>query len=123
MAGIKKHCIICGKEFETSRQNQIVCSTACATVYNDTTLKGNVIRQVCKRCGNVFYAIGSSPHCSKECRDIAIQEERRTSGPMDSLSKKLAYCKQVGITYAQYQSIMTLEAIRNGELNDKKKRK
>lgn len=54
----KKHCVRCGKEFQTEVPNQKYCSKSCRDPVNQ--------RGVCAYCGKPFFK-GKSKYCSLEC--------------------------------------------------------
>ena len=64
----KKHCPVCGKEYETNVHNKIFCSPYCKTKHyqqNRAVLK----ERVCKVCGKTFLAKAKNKiYCSEYCQ-------------------------------------------------------
>ena len=67
----------------------------------------------CVICGKPTAPL-SDRFCSPKCREIYINRVRREDAlagrivKLDSLDEKLKYCKENGITYAEYQALRTL---------------
>ena len=67
----------------------------------------------CVICGRTIAPL-SDRFCSKECRDIYIKRQHLDDAingrikKLDSLDTKLKYCREHGITYAEYQALETL---------------
>lgn len=67
----------------------------------------------CVICGKPIAPL-SDRFCSAECRRVYINKMRMEDAlagrvvRLDSLDEKLKYCKENGITYAEYQSLRTL---------------
>ena len=67
----------------------------------------------CVICGKNIAPL-SDRFCSNECRNIYIQRQRLDDAingrikKLDSLDTKLKYCREHGITYAEYQVLETL---------------
>lgn len=67
----------------------------------------------CVICGNPIAPL-SDRFCSQKCRRIYVEKKRMEDilagkiEKLDSLDEKLRYCKENGITYAEYQKMRTL---------------
>lgn len=70
----------------------------------------------CIICG-AYIEPPSDKFCSIECRNIYIQRQRLNDAingrikKLDTLDTKLKYCKEHGISYAEYQALETLGKI------------
>lgn len=61
----KRNCILCGKNFETCRDNQVFCSTMCRNAYHKTYQTKN---KKCKLCKKTFVTTtNKKEYCGKEC--------------------------------------------------------
>lgn len=114
MEEYKKKCLICSKTFTTPRSETMFCSDKCKNVYLDKIQKGIGLELTCKVCGKKFWKQYASPFCSQDCRSFFIQQNYKAT---DQFSKRLAYCKKIGISYAELQKMETLNKVRcnNGE--------
>lgn len=70
----------------------------------------------CVVCGKPVSEM-SERFCSNRCRNIYIHrrnfiESLEGAKTLDSLDSKLRYCKEIGITYAEYQQLETLGKIK-----------
>ena len=84
-----KECVICNKEFKSSRKDKIYCSDFCKNRRDREPRVGN-IEKVCLFCGKSFKAMKKwSKWCSKLCASRG-----RNSG----LSNKVNYVSKVRIT-------------------------
>lgn len=67
----------------------------------------------CVICGKPIAPL-SERFCSDKCRQIYVNKKRMEDilagriTKLDSLDEKLKYCKENGITYAEYQVLRTL---------------
>lgn len=69
-------------------------------------------RKRCVVCGKPT-ADTSDRFCSTKCRAHyiqrkSLQDKLNGNAKMDSIDEKLRYCKECGITYAEYQVLETL---------------
>ncbi len=68
----------------------------------------------CIVCGKEDKDVLSGRFCSEECRQkyinyVKLQEKiEGKEKKLDTLDQKLRYCKERGITYAEYQILETL---------------
>ncbi len=90
---IKKICVVCNKEFETSLSYKINCSKECEyktqkkksleRYRNKKELKIIEEKRICKECEGEFIWASSSPkqlYCSKECSKEFWKKKRKDMG-------------------------------------------
>lgn len=99
----KMECAICGKEFIPTTERQFLCSEECGLAYSNQWARGIEVTQRCKKCGRKFTSWGHKVYCSKECRDAVAVKHSKSRPKMTRLDEILKYCKEQGITYAEYQ--------------------
>lgn len=99
-------CNNCGRSFESQTKRKF-CSEKCRIDTLNKKLKLNKLKKVCPQCKKEFLSEQDLRFCSSECRKKAMENDR-AGKPMSSIDEKLAYCKKIGITYAEYQRLETL---------------
>lgn len=118
-----KICIYCNTSFETNNPNKRLCSKECQGHYTTLLLKGRPQKLQCKQCGKTFYRSEHMKFCSPECRNIYIENGKNKKSfngikKPTSLDETLAYCRKVGLDYAEYQKLNTIAEIRKEEQNE-----
>ena len=132
-----KTCVICGKEFETSKSSKLICSPECRKEYVKIRDRGRKSRKkeherMCVVCGKVFVTVkGAQMMCSRECANkrklymnalcakrrkgfdeetIAFLERwKRVPQDPHKLDKALAECEAKGQTYAERQKAESIK--------------
>lgn len=72
---------------------------------------------VCAECGRSFTAPIQRRYCSEACIHASIEKSRikgiltGEGSKKDALDNTIAYCKKLGISYAEYQKIKTLNEL------------
>ena len=109
-----KKCVICGKEFTTSRRRQICCSPDCtrrnsinSTYENYKKKLKPEVEKVCAICGKEFKTrYSGKKYCSKICRNVNCniarrkprvekQERKKHAEKPNLLPKTCLNCKKV----------------------------
>lgn len=104
---IKRVCLNCNKEFETTpKSTKRFCSMACVREY----IKKHRIKRNCLNCGKEFYAFpsnikaGNDKFCSQKCSLTYSQHHPKTSNTSIELKMKEALEKR-GISFEQQKEI------------------
>lgn len=107
-------CIICGKEFERTRDKQIMCSETCRRKKVSLDRKNQPKHEKkCAMCGKFFMATSSNnKYCSDECKeqgkyDSEVRKGRRKRNPKKDpliLSRLNQEARSQGLTYGQLQA-------------------
>jgi len=68
-----RQCVVCGKEFTTTRSNKRTCSHECGRKWQSDSTRRAYHRakthpRVCPNCGRTFIGAGAGPFCSDRCR-------------------------------------------------------
>lgn len=66
-------CNWCSKKFVTEYRHQNSCSQSCRSKYNK---RNRGTKQVCVRCGDVFFGYVLNDHCTVECKHEGQKEVR-----------------------------------------------
>lgn len=112
-------CIICGKEFERTRQKQTMCSEECRRKKvsldkkNKRELEKATKQKKCEICGKTFLATSNgSKYCSEECKNYGrylsdLRKGKCKRKPKKDpliLPRKNQEARSQGLTYGQLQA-------------------
>ena len=97
---MRKNCLQCTTEFNTSHKRVNYCSRKCVSIHQKISFlgnknphwKGGKVSKVCNHCGNKYFCIialsKSSRYCSRDCQNKYIGKSKRKFNQITNLSKE-----------------------------------
>lgn len=79
---MKRACKICGKTFETHK-NELFCSAECRAENDRRKRRKKPVEVKCVCCGKIFETKTSAKkYCSDKCRETSYEQRRREKSPI-----------------------------------------